>query len=85
MEKSDSRFFKIYVCVSLTLIMLLLASLVAAIAYSGVKVKNEAGTVDNKINTFNQNVDKINSNLQNINSQLQNENIKIQALPTNGL
>ena len=77
------KFFKIYVCVSLFIIILLLAVLVGAIMYAGTKVKSESTNVTNKVNTFNQSINDINTSLQKINQQLQTENSKItQSVPT---
>jgi len=84
MNNSRSRFFKIYVCVSLLIIILLLGALVGAIIYGGNKVKSESVVVNNKVNSFNQSVNIINKNLQNLNAQLQKQNTEIanQKIPS---
>jgi hypothetical protein len=68
------RFFRIYVGISLLIIMLLLGTLVGTIIYAGKKISNESAVVTTKVNSFNQNVNNINTNLNNISSQLKAEN-----------
>jgi len=77
------KFFKVYVCVSLFIIVLLLGALVGAVVYTGTKVKSETTNVTSKVDTFNQSVNNINTSLQKINQQLQTENSKLtQSVPT---
>ncbi len=76
------KFFKIYICVTLFIIVLLLGALVGAVIYAGTKVKSETVNVTSKVDTFNQSVNNINTNLQKINQQLQTENTKLtQSVP----
>lgn len=74
MNTVNTKFFKIYVCISLFVIVVLLVGLVGVIAYGGSKVKSESATLNNKVNSFNQSIDSINKNLQNIDSQIQKQN-----------
>jgi predicted PurR-regulated permease PerM len=73
MDKVDSKFFKMYVYVSLFVIIVLLALLVGAVIYGGIKIKSESQTVSNKVNSFNKSVNSVNQNLQNIDSQLKDQ------------
>jgi peptidoglycan hydrolase CwlO-like protein len=85
MDKPNPKFFKVYVGVSLLIIILLLGSLVGVIGYGASKIKSETNTVNNKISSFNQSINTVNHNLQNINSQLQNQTNKISNLNIPGL
>jgi predicted PurR-regulated permease PerM len=66
--------FKVYVCISLTVIIILLAALVGSIIYAGKKANTVSNTVNAKVDSFNQNINDINKSLERINSQLQTEN-----------
>ncbi len=77
---SNNKFFRIYIYVSLFLIVILLAALVGAIAYGGNKVKSESNTVTTKIDSFNSSMNTVNKNLENINTQLQKENSQTSSL-----
>ncbi|HET9098011.1 MAG TPA: hypothetical protein VFN51_00155 [Candidatus Saccharimonadales bacterium] len=73
------KIFKVYVAVSLLVIILLLAALVGSIYYAGQKVNQESTSVTNNINGFNKNISNINKNLQGISTQLQQENAKLSS------
>jgi len=77
------RAYKIYVCIALLIIILLLGAILGSIVYAGKKVSTESAAVTNKVNTFNQNVNNINKNLQGINSRLQTENTDLETETTN--
>jgi predicted PurR-regulated permease PerM len=85
MDKPNPKFFKIYVGISLLIIILLLGSLVGVIGYGASKIKSETTTVNNKISSFNHSIDTVNRNLQNINSQLQQQTNKINSDNLSGL
>ena len=70
-SNSGGRGFRIYVSVMLTLAVILLAGILAAAVFAGLKVGSEANTLSTKVNDFNQKVDQINRNLDGINKQLQ--------------
>ncbi len=82
---SSNKFFRIYVYVSLFLIVILLAALVGAIAYGGNKIKTESNTITNKVDSFNTSMNTVNTNLENINTQLEKENAKTSTLQFTGL
>ena len=67
-------FFRIYVCICLFLIVILLAAMVGAITYGSLKVKDESKTLTTKVNIFSGNLNTVNSNLQGIEAQLQKQN-----------
>lgn len=71
------KLFRIFVVVSLFVIVLLLVGILGSIIYAGKKVSSESTAVTDKINTFNQNVTSINKNLKDINTQLQAENTSL--------
>ena len=82
--KPEPKFFKIYVGVMLTLLVIFLAALLAAIAYGALRVKQESNTVSHKVDTLTTQVQGINSNLQTLNKQLQQNNSSFQSgLPRN--
>jgi len=78
MVTEKSKFFKVYIYLSLFLIILLLASLVGTIIYASYKVKNETAivtnNVNNKVDSFYKSVNVVNQNLQSINTQLEKQN-----------
>ena len=64
----------------LTIGVLLLAGICAALIYAGIKLKNESVTVTRKINSFNAQVIKVNNNLNNIDDQLKSAKSSANAL-----
>jgi predicted PurR-regulated permease PerM len=84
-DKITNKFFKVYIYISLFLIVVLLASIVGLMIYGGYKIKNETSTVTNKVNDFNQSFNSVNKNLENINTQLQKQNDQESKLTTEGL
>jgi hypothetical protein len=85
MSNVNPKFFKIYVCVSLSLIVVLFVLLIGSVAFGVDKLKTETTVVTDKVNTFNQNVSAMNKNLQNIDSQLVTQNKETAALKVSGL
>lgn len=69
--------FRVYICVALFLIVVLLGVLTGSVIFAGEKIRSETSTVTSKIDTFNNEVSNINKSLSNINSQLQSENNKL--------
>ena len=68
------RSFKIYIAITLTLIMLILAAQLVVSVYEGIKVKDVSSNLSQKVNSFNKSVSSINSDLQQVNSQLEKQN-----------
>lgn len=85
MRTSNNKFLRIYIYVSLFLIVVLLAALVGAIAYGSTKIKTETNTINTKVDSFNQDINTVNKNLENINTQLEKQNSETSALKLTGL
>lgn len=69
--------FKVFVCVALSLIVLLQAAMVAALLYGGSKIKSASDsvqhTVSQKTDDFTKSTNDINNNLQAIKAELQDQ------------
>ncbi len=62
--------WRAYIATMLTIAVLLLGVIAAALVYGGIKISQESQTISSKVNNFNTQVKSINDNLQNIDNQL---------------
>ena len=79
------RLYRIYVAVSLFVIMALLTVLVVSVLYAGQKIRHESSSVSSKVDNFSHSLDTLNQNLKNISTQLQTETANLSRSPTSGL
>lgn len=72
--------FRIYISISLLVIIILLGALVGALFYAGQKIKNETQTVTVKVDNFNRSLNQVNANLTNINQTLKNDTSRLNGV-----
>lgn len=62
-QRSRHTFFKVYVSIILTIIVLLQVALIALLIYGGMRLADTAKTLSTKVDTFSSKVDTLNQNL----------------------
>jgi predicted PurR-regulated permease PerM len=80
--------FKVFVCVALTFVVLLQASIVGLLVYAGRKtqsaVQTAQTTLQSKTSTLNQNTTSISKSLQSANKNLDNISNELKQSPYSG-